>query len=194
MVLGSHGNMLLGLPFKNRTCLWVQLDNCLQTQYLKICSNIPFKATLLPASPQSLSQHSSTTGAWSFLLNESSSNKQSLLWSSPLGWLRLCPLYITAWNSLPILLSRCAWWSEAFPAQFFPLPVYVPQALLPIHFSHFNSILRTTNMENSNWYDWVHQSSSLCWIQLLGSVSSSTYYFWMLGRLLNFPKPQLFQL
>lgn len=72
MVLGSHRNMLFGLLFKNRTCLWVQLDNCLQTQYLKICSNIPSKATLLPASPQSISQHGSTMGAWSFLLNECS--------------------------------------------------------------------------------------------------------------------------
>lgn len=142
MVLGSHGNMLLGLPFKNRTCLQVQLDNCLQTQYIKICSNIPSKATFLPASPQSISQHSSTIGAWSFLLNESSSNKQSLLWSA-LGWLRLCQLHITAWNSANSASQMCMMvWRLSLLNSFPPCLCFT--GITSIHFSHFNSISGTT--------------------------------------------------
>lgn len=69
------------------------------------------------------------------------SNKQSLLWSSPLAWLRLCQIYIRVQGSLcPILLPRCALWYEAF----------LPPIIFPIHFLYFNSHLSSYFMEYSN--------------------------------------------
>lgn len=100
---------------QERTCLRTWLDSCLQPPWFKIGCSIPSTAMLFSGSPQSITRHRSNTRARSFILKVNSSNKQSWLWSSPLGWLRLCQLHIIVGGSLcPILLLRCALWSEGF--------------------------------------------------------------------------------
>ena len=69
MMLGSHRNVLLGQPLQNKTCLGVELGNCLWPQCWKMGCSIPSKAMLFPGSPLSVSEHSSGTGGWPFPLN-----------------------------------------------------------------------------------------------------------------------------
>lgn len=128
----------------------MQLDHCLQTRYLKICSNIPSK--FHPASPQSISQPSSTTGTWSFLPMRA--HLTSNLCSGVLtGLAETAPAVCYSLKLCQFCLPDVHYSLKAFPAYSFP-------SLFMFHRHYFQYTFHTS----TPFQELLHGKLKLVWL------------------------------